>query len=155
MTVVVPVSASDDIVQTDYIESEQGTSASWHTESIAHLTSNLSNVCGGDMGVWFYTPEVGLQDSFHKSESRKVYIECYEDDGQSNSPELARKYTGTFKITGKIYAPSTFVNTYTNSASIEPNSGLELYIKYKVATHWLDTSSTVRAGIMLYSYWAY
>lgn len=154
-TMVLPVSASSETT-TLLFQSTEGTVKEWHTESTKNLTSpTLTNICGGDMGMWFYTPSIGLQDSFAKVTSRKAYIECYEYDGTSSADDLARKYTATFATANGIYAPKTFSVTYTNSNGIEGHAGLELYMKYKVTAHDDDTSTTVRAGIFNYLYWVY
>ena len=156
LSFVIPASASGE-TSTSLYQSTEGTSAQWHTEPVKYLTSpDLTNICGGDMGMWFYAPSVGLQDSFVKSNNRKAYFECYEYDKTTGNADMARKYTASFGTASNgICAPASFSGTYVNTNIVESDSGLELYMRYKVNKVSGDTSTTVKAGIIKYCYWVY
>ena len=131
-----------------------GTAGTYHSEtSYAVNSSTLSTVCGGDVGAYFYTSSVGLQNSFVKDPNRKVDVEIRESDSGSNAHARTRR--GTFKYKNGIYAPSIWEYTYTNPATIEYDSCPELYLRWKVYTVSGDTSTSVPAGIMNYSVWVY
>jgi hypothetical protein len=150
-----PVGATE--VTSSVIESSGGTAGVWMTEATHSLTSRtLTNVCGGDVGIWFYSVTNGMQASFVRSDSRKAYIECYENDYNTSEDDLAREYTATFATDGAgIYAPSYFRITDTYSQGIEGQAGVELYMKYKINTVWGDDSTSVPIGIFNYQFWVY
>lgn len=116
--------------------------------------SNLSFLCGGDVGVYFYTTSVGLQDSFVKSTSRKVIAHVKEYDS-STSNTLARTREGTFGMVNGYYRPQIWGYTYTNSNMIESDSTAELRLVWKVESVSGDTSTSIPSALMKYSLWVY
>ncbi len=131
-----------------------GTAGSYHNENAYAVSSKtLSTVCGGDVGAYFYSPKAGLQNSYVRDNNRKVTVNIYELD--SGSKILARTRCGTFRSSNGIYAPSLWSYTYTNSARIESDSCPELYLSWKVNKVKGDTSTSIPAGIMYYSFWVY
>lgn len=155
LLMAMPVGAAE--VASSVIESSGGTAGVWMTEATKSLTSKtLTNVCGGDVGIWFYSVTNGMQASFVRSDSRKAYIECYENDYDTSEDDFAREYTATFATDSKgIYAPSYFKITDTYSDGIEGHAGVELYMKYKINTVWGDDSTSVPIGIFNYQFWLY
>lgn len=155
-TMALPVCAAGETV-TGYYYTSRGTAGSWISETSHALTSpTLDNICGGDVGVWFYTARTGLQNSFYRSNTRKVNIQLMEDDGTYSDDDLARTIVGTFGTSDNgVYAPYLFQITSTNGAGIEGHSQVELYLKYNVSKDSRDTSTSMPSGIMCYRFWIY
>ncbi len=136
--------------------STSGSSGAWinqPTMNLAYSSDLYDHVCGGDVGIWFYTSNVGLQSGFIQSVFRVAYFEQYEKDG--NSEIKTRDYRANFGTNGTLYQPVGYSNTYTNGSSIEDDGVVELYFKYWVTTVWQDTSNAVPAGLFYYTHWAY
>ena len=148
------VTASAEVTHT-ITDSVAGTSNSWVSEPVKNLTysSIYNHVCGGDVGIWFFVANIGLQASFVQSTNRIVYFEQYEKDG--NSQVKCKDYRAYFGMNGSYYRPVSYSNTWTNSATIEDDGTVELYFKYWVCAVSGDSSSAIPQGFFRYTHWTY
>ena len=139
----------------DRMMSSSGTAGQWisdYSQCFAYSSNIYDHLCGGDMGVWFYTSQNGLPPGFKTLTSRRVYIEQYEIDPSSST--IANEYTGYFGTYDNKNVPVSYSCTYTNSSSLEDDGAVELYIKFKVTTNWGDSSNSVPVGLLYYRHWA-
>ncbi len=145
-----------------YYHSNATASGTWETEGTKKLESRQSMVYAGDCGVWFYIPSVGMEASYSWTESRKVQIECIEEDFRDPDVHF-RTYEGTFGVRYGLYQPCSYRCVWTHPISetdtqtglIESSSGLELFIRFRVDICSGDTSRYVPKGILVYRYWTY
>ena len=85
------LTVSAETVSPDYLYSSAGTAGMWNYESTSSVQSSLlSSLYGGDVGVYFFMPSVGLQGSYVRDPNRKAMVFYYEDDG-NNSQQYIRK----------------------------------------------------------------
>lgn len=152
-TMALPASAE---TTTSIYGTTTGKAGTWKTEAAHSLTSpTLDSLCGGDVGVWFYSGATGLQASFYHEPGRTVSIFLLEkdDDGVYTA---ARAYTGYFYV--DAYGEYVMQRVAENGATsnvIENDSTAELCIRYKVNTHSKDTSTSLPANLMKYCFWVY
>ena len=135
--------------------SAECTAGTWHKEAAKALSSpTLDNPCGGDVGIWFYTGNTGLQNSFVRDSNRTVDIECWENDGLLGVDDWCRNYTGYFAIIEGIYRQASISAGSVNGNPVETDPAMSLYMKFKVNTVSGDTSTTVPSGVLYYQFWA-
>lgn len=152
-TTILPASA--EVYSPSLYLTTSATAGNYKTESTHNLTSQtLGTLCGGDVGIWFYTGNVGLQASFYPSTSRAVYMQCWEEDSAGTDVH-AKSYKGGFEVENGVYLQRTAWVTWENGNQIEADSTVELYMKFMIATHSRDTSTSVPAGALRYRFWAY
>ncbi len=157
MIVMVSAASVYAVNTTGYYYTGSMSTLHWNTEPTIDLdySSVYSYVCGGDVGAYFYDTSVGLQGSFIQSSSRLANVMVYEIDTPS-SEILARRYQANFYVDEDMnYRPNYFANVYTNSAQIENDGQVELYMMIYISTVSGDTSSSVPSGLIKYKYWAY
>ena len=118
------------------------------------VTTKLSYLCGGDVGVYLYTTSVGLQSSFVKSTSRTVTTEMREYDSSTKYTN-ARTRKGTFGMVNGYYRPKMWGYTYTNPGTVESDSTAEFRLYWKVQEISGDTSTSIPKGLLRYSFWCY
>lgn len=152
VAIALPASAEN---STTLYSSPESTAGSYTTGGIHSLNSSLASPYGGDAGIWFYEQSTGLQASFYRTNSRKSFMELWEDDGIFSGDDQARKYEATFATVNGLYRPYYYSTTYTAPGGLEGDSGLELYIKFMIGTNSNDTSQSVPGGILLYKFWTY
>lgn len=148
--------ASDATVSSStYYSSSSCTAGVYKDESVRELQTVMdSGVYGGDVGIWFYSTSVGLQASFDKDTSRRVYIECRETDSVTNT--LARRYYAQFTVGADgLYRPRNYSISTTTTSLLEDDGDLELYMRFMVETDEDDTSKSVPTGLLRYKFWAY
>lgn len=109
------------------------------------------HVCGGDVGVWFYTSQAGLQSGFKRDYSRTVSVYQYEKDNASQTH--ANTYIGYFGMYGSLYVPVGYSHTYTYPADIENDGAVELYIKFIVGIISGDKTDALPQGLLYYKHW--
>lgn len=134
-----------------YTYSSQATTDVWQSDSQQSLVSSFPEVYGGDVGIYFYLPNVGLSSAFVQSLDRTAYSKLYESDAFSD--DLVREYTHGFGYHNGLYTKIRSENTYTSSAKIEIDNVVELYFRYKVNSISGDTSRNVTAGLFRYQFW--
>ena len=147
-SMVVPVSATS---SSSLYLTQSATAGVYKQESTVTLTSTLSTVCGGDVGIWFYSGNVGLQSSFYRSNTRQVHMQCWEED--TIGDDFAREYIGYFSTNNNVYRVNSYLTLSTSSSTVEDDSVVELYMKFKVDTHSQDTSTSLPSGVLQYRYW--
>ena len=142
---------------TEVLPTSPSTAGQWKSEATQDLhPTGYSYLCGGDVGVWFYDNNIGLQNSFVTSTDRYMYVNLYEEDtGLFASDDLCREYALQFALVNGLYKPYYVYTSYTYSSSIEDDTYLELYIKHKVSTVSGDTSTSVPFDLIDYRIWAY
>ena len=67
------VNLVDNFKKDEKIKQREATAGAWKTKAthpLSYSTNVYSHLCGGDMGVWFYSNSVGLQSSFVKESGR-------------------------------------------------------------------------------------
>lgn len=65
------------------------------TGDIYSLKSSYSTVYDGEVGVWFFTPSVGMPSTFYRTSSRIATIQLKENDpAEGDENELVRTYKG-------------------------------------------------------------
>lgn len=121
--------------------------------TVISVSSQFSQIYGGDVGMTLVPSSVGLSNSFARRTDRKVNIELKEDDAGSNTNEIAGKYEGTFSIRNGVYNSYNVNRTYTNASQIEPNSVAELYIRVLVSKSSGDTTGNIASGLFSYRVW--
>jgi len=153
------VSAYGDMRYSGFIDSPSMTAGQWWsgydedeiTEVDAHFLGNVKN---SEVGMYFYNPDYGLSNAFYRVKNRVVSIQLKEDDPGDNANETIRTYVGYFDVDeDNKYVPVSFKNTGSTSEVIEDNGRLELYVRVKVNTYYMDYDDSVRSGIMCYRYW--
>lgn len=150
-TTLVPAYAE---TYTNIYSAGTATAGIYKTESIHKLTSyTLDTVYGGDVGIWFYTGNSGLQASFYRDENRKCNIECWEDD--STYDVRARQYTGYYAYENGIYYMKYISVGTISSSCIESDSTVDLYMRFRVNTNSKDTSRAVPENTIRYRFWIY
>lgn len=139
------------VTESSHYTSTAGTAGSFRQENTYSVTSTtLATLGGGDIGVYFYSTSIGLQSSFVRSNSRTVTAKVYEED---TSGTHVRTREGTFTTVNGLYRPTLWSYTYTNSGTVEGDPTAELYLTWKVSKISGDTSVSVPAGLMEYSFW--
>lgn len=144
------------VTESSHYKSTSGTAGTYHSETSHSVTSKtLSSVCGGDVGAYFYSTNVGLQASFVKDTNRKIYAKVYEYDSDTGKSIHARTRRGTFKNVNGVYRPNVWSYTYTYSKKIEADSSPELYLSWKIDKVRGDRSTSIPAKLLEYSFWVY
>ncbi len=140
-----------------YLTSPAATAGVWKGCEIATLTSTLGHVCGGDVGIWFYSTNVGLQPSFVRSDSRKCYMNCWAcDDYDEEYYRFCKAHEATFQEVNGLYRPSIGHRDFDiNPGMVDDDSDLELYMAFYVEPLPGDYSNSVPAGLLEYAFWAY
>ena len=137
-------------------ESKTGTINSYTYEPTVYVTSStLGNISGGDVGIYYYQPSAGMQNSFVQSTNRTVTAKIYEYDSTGGTTQLARTRVGTFGFYGSLYAPRFWSYTYTYGGEIEGDSCAELRHSWIIGPISGDTSVSVPKKIMKYRYWVF
>lgn len=135
-----------------YYNSPAATAGSWKSDSVHKMTSpNYDELYGGDIGVYFYSANVGLSDAFVKSTSRTAESKLMDEDVLSY--EHIRTYTHTFGMVNGYYRTKTAVASYTNSSKIESDKQVESFLKFKINTVSNDTSKNIPSGLLCYQFW--
>lgn len=155
MVSTMAISVSAEVYSDEFFVTRACTAGSYTSEATDSLTTSLGSVYGGDMGIWFYVQNVGLQASFTQTTSRIAYMECYESDGSDNNDCLARKYQATFEKVYGLYRPYRYSITYTSPYLMEGHGVIEPFMRFKISTATGDTSKSVPAGILMYQFWVY
>lgn len=147
-SVCVPAHAEN---STPYFYSGPATAGYWKTEG-SHTVSSLtlSSLYGGDVGVWFYYNNVGLQASFINTTSRTVDITFYNED-----LICAHHYRAYFGTTNGYYRPKSYSTVHAYSALISSTSSANMHIVFQVGTISGDLSSSVPDSLLKYKFWAY
>lgn len=149
------LTVSAETVSPDYLYSSAGTAGMWNYESTSSVQSNLlSSLYGGDVGVYFYIPSVGLQGSYIRDLSRKAMLFYYEDDG-NNSQKYIGKKEATFAVYNNLYIPYYWTHIESTSDLIESDNTAEMHIVWAITKNLGDTSSAVPAGLLKYKFWVY
>ena len=132
-----------------FIMSSSSTTGTWKQDPQQSITYSTiyDHVCGGDVGVWFYTTQNPLRDWYVPSPDRVVYIYQYERDNSTVS--LCKTYTGYFTT----YEPTSYGNYYVNSGTVEDDGTAELFIEFLVTAIAGDGSNAVPSGLLYYRHW--
>ena len=153
VSVVLPASAE---VYSPYIYSTSAaTAGTYKTESTRYLTSKtLATIYGGDVGIWFYSGNVGLQASFYPTTSRTTTMQCWAKRS-SGSDVLARTYKGYFETVDGVYLNNLYQEYSTYGSLLSSSSTVGLYMRFIISTHSKDTSKSIPAGALHYRFWAF
>ena len=155
----IPSMAMAESSKTDYINSPQLVTNQWWSgydyDEFHSVTVGFPQVYDGDVGVWFYTPSVGVTTGLARDTSRRAVIELKENDPGDDENELVHTYTGTFGIDPQgRYTVVSFIVPEADNECIEQNNVVELYLRFKVNKLSNDSSSNVNSGIMRYKLWS-
>ncbi len=147
--------ASAEVFSPQIYQTAATTTTNHTIEPTRTLTSTqLGSFCGGDVGIWFYIQNTGLQASFVATDDRIAYMYCYEDDA-TTADVIARQYKATFATVNGLYRPYYYYTEYINPNPIESDSQAELYMSFWIAAATGDLSNSVPKGIFWYRFWAY
>lgn len=118
------------------------------------LTSTYPTVDADDVGMYLYTTDVSLPESFVQTTSRTVEIELKEADEGNNTSETPSTYRGYFNFNANgDYVITRFFQATRGTECIETNNIVEMYIRAKVNTASGDSSRNVPANIFRYAMW--
>ncbi len=142
---------SSAISTSSYYNSPAATAGSWKSDSVHKMTSNYDEVYGGDIGVYFYTANIGLSEAFVISTSRTAESRLMDEDVLSY--EHIRTYTHYFGIVNGYYRTKSVAISYTNSDKVESDEQVESFLKFKINTVDGDESKNIPSGLLCYQFW--
>lgn len=137
--------------ETGILYTAAGISGNWKDETSHSLTSVSTSVYGGDVGLYTYVSSVGLPNSFVYNASRPTYGKLYENDAFND--DLAREFSYGYGYQNGIYTINTLGTIYTNSAKIEVDSNVELYLSFFVSQVTGDQTRNVPTNLYKYKIW--
>lgn len=120
---------------------------------VHNLVCGKDSLSGEDINIYFYKTGVGLSDDYDWDFTRTGEVTVKDDDPGPNTNEVLFTRTGTFALdNGKYRMCRWSTRSDVNTAEVEDNNTLELYILIDIQTKLKDKSTYVPENFMAYKF---